>query len=183
MIIENKVAIGFLIIAFVTFIFGYVSYMRFDWVAVSKPINMETNKNYQLHFVSQKSGHYVLELDTEPTLDKREQNCRLGIENYKTEECIMFPEILIISWAIHQGEKLVAEGKSTDSKLATWGKNIIKALVSFNTVHGKEYFVDITIEQIDKALIPTNPAIRVSINGATHKDAYVVRDLAWKNHT
>ena len=179
LVIVNKITIGFVVFAIVVFVYGSVSYERFDWVAISKPVSMETGKDYQLSFVSQKNGYYILELDTERSLDKREQNCRLGIENYKTEECIKCPEILTIYWAIQQDGKIITEGKSTDSKSAVWGENIIKVLDSFNTIHGKEYSVNVTIKQVDKALIAANPAIRVSINSVAHKNAYVKRDLAY----
>lgn len=179
MVIVNKITIGFVVFAIVVFVYGSVSYERFDWVAISKPVSMVTGKDYQLSFVSQKNGYYMLELDTERSLDKREQNCRLGIENYKTEECIKYPEILTIYWAIQQDGKIITEGKSKDSRSAVWGENIIKVLDSFNTIRGKEYSVNVTIKQVDEALIPTNPAIRVSINSVAHINAFVKRDLAY----
>ena len=134
----NKVLITFLLLAVTVFSYGYFSYERYEWIAVTKPIDISQQNSYELRFVSQKQGIYELDLETERKFEIREQNCRLGIETYKKDECVNYPEKLVIDWAIYQGEELIASGRSTEAIGGISGRRINKTLARFNTGVGRE---------------------------------------------
>lgn len=174
MTLPNKIITGLITTACLVFSFGHINYERFNWIAISKPLSMKTGETYTLNFKSQIDGFYVLELDTERALEKREQNCRLGIGRYSSmETCSLYLELLNLDWLIYEDDVLISKGNSSNKKYATWGKNIIVHFTKFSTTKNKDYKISVFVNEKDDYLNPTNPRIRASINSVAHKNAYI----------
>lgn len=177
--LATRVSIVIFALAVCVFAYGYFSYEKYDWVAAEKPIDVAARGTYEIIFKSQMDANYELELETERNLEFREQNCRLGIETYKKDECGGNTEKLLIQWSISDGGTEIASGKSNDTTSGFWGPNIGKTLHWFQTEKDKEYKIAAEIINIDPALVVTNPSLKVSIGRMEHKGAFVISSLAF----
>ncbi|PVV13008.1 MAG: hypothetical protein B6D77_04805 [gamma proteobacterium symbiont of Ctena orbiculata] len=176
--LATKISIVIFSLAVCAFAYGYFSYGKYDWIAAKEPINVTTNENYEISFKSQMDANYELELETERNLEFREQNCRLGIETFKKDECGKNIEKLIIQWSISEAGTKIASGKSSDTTSGFWGPNMGKTLHWFQTEKGKEYKVTAQITKTDPSLAVTNPFLKVSIGRMEHKGTFVISSLA-----
>jgi hypothetical protein len=160
-----------------SFGYGHYSFEKYDWIAFTKPIDVSKPGKYDLEFVSQMNANYELVFETERNIEFREQNCRLGIETFKFNECDSYPEKLIIKWSVHQGENLISEGSSNKTKSAIWGVSIGKILAYFQTEEGIKYHVKADVISPDTELIKTNPSLKIKVSGSVYKDAFVISSL------
>jgi len=176
--VANKLAIVTGVLALCVFVGGQLWYARYDWIAVSKPISLKTGYEQRITFVSQKSVAHELELDTERSLEFREQNCRLGIGRAQPEVCQDFPQSLIIRWSIFENAVQIVSGTSADAVGGSWGPTIGKILARFETAAESEYTIHLIVESGDEILNTTTPRIRVSLDSFEQKGAYVVASLA-----
>jgi hypothetical protein len=178
--LSTKISIAILALAVSLFSYGYFSYARYAWVAAKKQIDVSNTNTHELSFISQMDSGYELELLTERNLDFKEQNCRLGIETDKKNECGDFKELLVIDWSIRQAGTEVASGKSNKSTSGFWGRRTMgKTLHRFKTEKGKKYIITAKTRVVDPALAITNPLIKVSVGRMEHKNAYVFSSLSF----
>lgn len=176
--LANKALSVLFVIALITFLYGYLSYERYDWVASESPINVAANGEYRISFRSQMDAQYELKLETERALELNEQNCRLGIKISDSFLCGDKKERLILKWSISDGSNEIAVGLSNESALGFWGPTIGKTLHNFRTEKGKDYTIKVQVVNTDPSLAVTNPILKVSIGSLEHKDAVVVSTLA-----
>lgn len=177
--LATKVSLVIFLLAVSMFAYGYFSYERYDWIAAEKPIDVTAHGTYEIAFKSQMNASYEFELETERNLEFREQNCRLGIETHKKDECGSSIEKLLIQWSISEDGAEIASGKSNDTTSGYWGPHIGKTLHWFQAKKDTEYTIAAEIVNIDPALVVTNPHLKVSIGRMEHKGAFVISGLAF----
>lgn len=170
-------AIVFLLAVF-SFLYGYISYEKYDWVAAEKPINVAVHGEYRISFRSQMDAKYELKLETQRAFELNEQNCLLGIKISDTFRCGDKIERLILQWSISEGSNEIAVGRSNESAFGFWGPTIGKSLYNFQTEKGKDYEIKVQVVNTDPSLAVTNPSLTISIGRSVHKDAVVVSSLA-----
>lgn len=175
----TKISITVLVLAVCVFCYGYISYERYNWLAVEQPIDLNELGEYQLSFQSQLNAGYELVLKTERKLDLKEQNCRLGLNSSARGDCAENTQQLLLAWSVFEGANKIASGKSNETKFGIWGETIGKTLHSFPTEKGQEYNIKVEVIHTDQALAATNPVLSVLIGSGVHKGAFVSRSLAF----
>lgn len=178
MSLATKVSSIVFLLALFSFLYGYISYEKYDWVAAEKSINVAVHGEYRISFRSQMDARYELKLETERTLEFNEQSCLLGLKISDTFRCGDKIERLILQWSISEGSNEIAVGRSNESAFGFWGPTIGKTLFHFQTEKGKNYEIKAQVVNADPSLAGTDPTLKVSIGSLAHKNAAVVSSLA-----
>jgi len=176
--LSTKFSLAMMIVAVICFLYGYISYQKYDWVIAKESADISQKGTHRFSFTSQRDAYYELVFEVERDLEAEALNCRPGVDVLDQNQCNGYFEKLLIDWSITQDGTEVASGKSNESSSGLWGSTVAKTLHRFATEQGKSYEVMAVIVEPDGSLAASQPAFKVSLDRTLHKNAFVIYSIA-----